>query len=49
MMLTGKFDARHRLTVVRRLCGQLWTGPSGVFDQSSERISEVISLLGPGS
>ncbi len=29
-------------TVVLRLCGQISTGPSGVLDQSNERISEPI-------
>lgn len=39
----GKVEDRHRLTEVRRLCGQLTGGPSGVFDQSIERISAPIS------
>src|SRR5215471_10718977 len=39
----GKLDARHRLTVVRRLCGHLSSGPSGVFDQSMERMTLPIS------
>jgi hypothetical protein len=29
---------RQMLTAVLRLCGQLSTGPSGVFDQSRARI-----------
>ncbi len=28
-MRMGKVEDRHRLTVVRRLCGQVSTGPSG--------------------
>ncbi|GMT97720.1 hypothetical protein KH5H1_18390 [Corallococcus caeni] len=36
-------EDRHRLTVVRRLCGHVSTGPSGVFDQSMARINRPIS------
>ena len=39
MRLIGKLDAKHRLTVVRRLWGQSSIGPSGVTDQSFERIN----------
>src|SRR4051794_10699698 len=42
-MLMGKLEDRHRFTVVRRLCGQLSRGPSGVVDQSRERMSAPIS------
>lgn len=43
MMLMGKLEARHRLTVVRRLCGQLSIGPRGVDAQSFDRTSFAIS------
>lgn len=33
----GKLEARHRLTVVRKLCGQSSMGPSGVSDQVLRR------------
>ena len=39
----GKRELRQVLTVVRRLCGQRLTGPSGVFDQSVALISAPIS------
>jgi len=39
----GKLDARHKLTVVRKLCGQLSGEPNGVLDQSLERMSLPIS------
>jgi hypothetical protein len=39
----GNVDDRHRLTDVRRLCGQPDSGPSGVADQSMLRISSPIS------
>src|SRR5579864_9538740 len=42
-MHSGKFDDRSRLTVVRRLSGQESIGPSGVWDQSFERMSLPIS------
>jgi hypothetical protein len=43
MMLIGKLDARQRLTVVRWLCGHCSIDPSGVCDQSLERMSSAIS------
>src|SRR5271154_4733621 len=39
----GKFEARQRLTVVRRLCGQEPMGPSGVLLQFIDRTSFPIS------
>src|SRR5712691_7100046 len=39
----GKFEARQRLTVVRKLCGHDSMGPSGVLLQSIDRISLPIS------
>src|SRR2546426_11498802 len=39
----GKFEARQRLTVVRKLCGHDSMGPSGVLLQSIERINLPIS------
>src|ERR1051325_5632895 len=39
----GKLEARQRLTVVRRLCGQREISPRGVFAQSSDRTSAPIS------
>jgi hypothetical protein len=35
--------ASKKLTIIRKLCGQLSTGPTGVFDQSVARISVAIS------
>ena len=43
MMQIGKLEAMHRLTVARRLCDQFSMGPSGVTDQSIDRISDTIS------
>src|SRR5882757_2288744 len=43
----GNAQSRQVLTDVRSDCGQLSTGPSGVFDQSSARMRRAISLL-PG-
>src|SRR5215204_480466 len=43
MMLIGKFDARQRLAVVRRLCGHDSMGPSEVSDQSVSRTTLPIS------
>src|ERR1700753_170680 len=42
-MLMGKLEERQRLTVVRKLLGHDSIGPSGVLDQSIERISSPIS------
>ena len=39
----GKVEERQRLTEVRKLCGHSEIGPSGVIDQSIERISFPIS------
>jgi hypothetical protein len=39
----GKLEARHKLTVVRKLCGQVSGEPKGVSDQSLERMSLPIS------
>src|ERR1700740_2261286 len=39
----GEFEAWTRLTTVRRLCGQVSMGPSGVPDQSLVLISLAIS------
>src|SRR5581483_8881617 len=39
----GCCECRMRLTAVRRLCGQLATGPKGVRDQSCARIRRAIS------
>src|SRR5579871_1501174 len=39
----GCCECRIRLTAVRRLCGQLETGPSGVRAQSCARIRRAIS------
>jgi hypothetical protein len=44
MMLIGKLEARQRLTVVRSDWGQESMGPSGVPDQSLERIKSARSL-----
>ena len=41
--MIGKLDERQRLTVVRRLFGQVPSGPSGVVDQSIDRISLPMS------
>ncbi len=38
MTSIGKLEARQRLTVVRKLCGQVSIAPKGVADQSLERI-----------
>src|SRR5579863_1721132 len=43
-MEMGKFDAKHKLTVVRRLCGHEALGPSGVFDQSLANTVLALSL-----
>src|SRR4051812_12682139 len=45
MISIGKFDATQRLTVVRRLCGQLAMSPNGVAAQSWARMSWPSSLL----
>src|SRR2546425_12076633 len=39
----GKVEARQRLTVVRRLCGQHEMSPRGVLAQSIDRTSAPIS------
>jgi hypothetical protein len=39
----GKLEARHKLIVVRKLCGQVSGEPKGVLDQSLERMSLPIS------
>jgi hypothetical protein len=39
----GKLDAMHKLTVVRKLCGQVSGEPNGVLDQSLERMRPPIS------
>src|SRR5580700_9212782 len=39
----GKFEARQRLTVVRRLCGHDPIGPRGVLVQSIDRTTLPIS------
>src|SRR3954464_15880476 len=39
----GKREFRQVLTMVRRLCGQPSTGPSGVRDQSKLRMSTPVS------
>ena len=42
MTSMGKLEARQRLTVVRKLCGQVSMSPKGVVDQSFERIKSPI-------
>lgn len=42
-MTIAKRDASIRLIAVLKLCGQVSTGPNGVFDQSCERIRAPIS------
>src|SRR5580704_17544701 len=37
-MNIGWREVRTRRTVTRRLCGQVWGGPSEVFDQSKARV-----------
>ena len=39
----GLREFKQVLTLVRKLCGQLSTAPSGVFDQSIERMRAPIS------
>jgi hypothetical protein len=41
--MSGKRLARRKRTIIRRLCGHVSTGPSGVRDQSRERMSVPIS------
>ncbi len=43
MTQIGRSEAKQMLTVVRRLCGHPSTGPSGVADQSIDRIKLPIS------
>jgi hypothetical protein len=42
MTSMGKFEARQRLTVVRKLWGQVSIAPRGVVDQSFKRINSPI-------
>src|SRR6218665_990829 len=42
-MRMGKVEERQRLTVVRKLWGQVSTGPRGVRAQSMERMSTPMS------
>ena len=35
----GKLEAIHKLTAVRKLCGQVSGEPKGVLDQSFERMN----------
>jgi hypothetical protein len=42
-MHIGKLEARHRLTVVRRLCGHDSAGPRAVADQFIDLIRRPIS------
>jgi len=43
-MKIGYRDVRQMRTAVRRLSGHCSGGPTAVFDQSSDRMSEAISL-----
>src|SRR4051812_28562977 len=42
-MNIGWREVRTSRTVTRRLCGHVWGGPSGVFDQSNARVRTPIS------
>jgi hypothetical protein len=42
-MYIGNRDSIRMLTAVRKLCGHDSTGPTGVFDQSIERMRSPVS------